>query len=162
MVANPDDGWRFDGIVHELSTGAAGQGVAGVGVVRMTRLYKLSNNTLARRVRSQRGLRAGAGPIPLAAPARRRGRVRGFSSDQVFTQCDPSATGSTMALSSRSTNCSRLLRVDAVGIERRHRVATRLLVVVGALAKPEHRVVNPLWRIELASDEGERIERARH
>src|SRR6516165_11267113 len=67
-----------------------------------------------------------------------------------------------MAASLRSTNCSRLLRVDAVGIERRHRVATRLLVMVGLRAKPEHRVVNPLWRIELAPDEGERIKRARH
>src|SRR3984957_10025183 len=52
--------------------------------------------------------------------------------------------------------------MDAVGIERRHRVATRLLVLVGDRAKPERRVVSPLWRIELASDEGERIERARH
>src|SRR5437899_11790677 len=52
--------------------------------------------------------------------------------------------------------------MDAVGIERRHRVAARLLVLVGARAKPERRVVNPLWRIELASDEDERIERARH
>src|ERR1700730_2574356 len=52
--------------------------------------------------------------------------------------------------------------MDAVGIERPHRVAARLLVLVSARAKPEHRVVNPFWRIELASDEGERIERARH
>src|SRR5882724_10899990 len=52
--------------------------------------------------------------------------------------------------------------MDAVGVERRHRVAARPLVLVGARAKPERRVVNPLWRIELASDEGERIERARH
>jgi hypothetical protein len=51
--------------------------------------------------------------------------------------------------------------MDAVGIERRHRVATRLLVLVGGRAKPERRVVNPLWWIELASDEGEGIERAR-
>src|SRR5215471_16357976 len=55
---------------------------------------------------------------------------------------------------------AHLPRVDAVGIERRHRVATRLLVLVGGRAKPEHRVVNPLWWIELASDEGERIEGA--
>src|SRR5215467_1752419 len=52
--------------------------------------------------------------------------------------------------------------MDAVRIERRHRIATRLLVLVGVRAKPQRRVVNPLWRIELASDEGERIERARH
>src|SRR6516164_5491771 len=50
--------------------------------------------------------------------------------------------------------------MDAVGIERRHRVATGLLVLVGDRAKPEHRIVNPFWRIELASDEGERIEGA--
>src|SRR5438477_3452363 len=52
--------------------------------------------------------------------------------------------------------------MDAVGIERRLRIATRFLVLVGARAKPERRVVNPLWRIEPASDEGERIARARH
>ena len=57
---------------------------------------------------------------------------------------------------------AHLLRMDAVGIERRHRIATRLLVLVGGRAKPEHRVVDPFWRIVLASDEGERIERARH
>jgi hypothetical protein len=99
-----------------------------------------------------------------SAPGHKR-PLRPLTGDPVFTQCDPRATGSTgasMALSSRSTNCSRLLRMDAVGIERRHRVATRLLVLVGGRAKPERRVVNPLWRIELASDEGERIERARH
>src|SRR5262249_36045322 len=60
------------------------------------------------------------------------------------------------------THRAGLLRMDAVGIERRHRVATRLLVLVGGRAKPEHRVVDPLWRIELAPDEGERIDRARH
>src|SRR2546430_158368 len=52
--------------------------------------------------------------------------------------------------------------MDAVGIERRHRVATLLLVLVVDRAKPERRVVNPLWRIELPSDEGECIEGARH
>src|SRR5258708_8931377 len=56
----------------------------------------------------------------------------------------------------------RLLCMDAVAIERRHGVATLLLVLVVDCSKPEHRVVNPLWRIELASEEGERIERARH
>src|SRR6266436_221154 len=56
----------------------------------------------------------------------------------------------------------RLLCMDAFGIERRHGVATLLLVLVVDCAKPERRVVNPLWRIELPSDEGERIERARH
>src|SRR5215471_7691545 len=61
-----------------------------------------------------------------------------------------------------SPPCWPLLHVDAVGIERRHRVAARLLVLVGDRAKSEHRVVNPLWRVDLASDEGERIERARH
>ena len=33
-----------------------------------------------------------------------------------------------------------------------------LLVLVGDRTKPEHSVVNPLWRIELPSDQGERIE----
>src|SRR5260370_39909421 len=50
--------------------------------------------------------------------------------------------------------------MDAVGIERRHGVATLLLGPVGDRAKPERRVVNPLWRIELPTDEGERIEDA--
>src|SRR5215469_10566247 len=52
--------------------------------------------------------------------------------------------------------------MDAVRIEWRHGVAPLLLTLVGDRAKPERRVVDPLWRIELPTDEGEGIEGARH
>src|SRR5262244_3600097 len=50
--------------------------------------------------------------------------------------------------------------MDTVGIERRHGVAALLLVLVGDRAKRERHVVNPLWRIELPTDEREGIEGA--
>jgi hypothetical protein len=50
--------------------------------------------------------------------------------------------------------------MDAVGIERCQGITALLLVLVGDRAKPERRVVNPFWRIELASNEGERIKGA--
>src|SRR5215813_4337291 len=52
--------------------------------------------------------------------------------------------------------------MDTVGIERRHGIAALLLVLVGDRAKSERHVVDPLWRIELPTDEGEGIEGARH
>src|SRR5262252_9146329 len=62
----------------------------------------------------------------------------------------------------RADIIAHLLRMDAVGIERRHWIATLLLDLVDDRAKPQRRVVNPLWRIELPTDEGERIEEAGH
>ena len=60
----------------------------------------------------------------------------------------------------RADIIAHLLRMDAVGIERRHWIATLLLDLVDDRAKPEHPVINPFWWIELASDECERIEGA--